>query len=513
MDKPETIKSIDEKRRELLNKIEDIPEFNPIPEEEPEKSFRFNSRCVLLTYKTHIDKKVIVSFFSDRSKISREFKELYIAHESGKDDPKTPYLHTHVAVKFNAPGFQSIKARIFDINDIHPHIKPISLNQKNLWRNVVRYLGKEDPDNEVLITYEDGLANLVWSKQTLCDALQLASSYTDVSGIVSLYQYKPSEIDCNMPELHQWQTDLLTETEGIPNDRSIIWYYDKPGSGGKTRFGRYLMTLDPKKYYYVNACGGNYHFSTVIDNALKSGWESHTMFINLVRSDEDKSFYGPIEALKDGITTTLKYNGHTTLYNVPNVIVFANFLPEINRLSKDRWRIRQLICPDLIRDTGVGRLNLLKSGRLNIICRPLTLRDSETLRLSELDNRGTDVDREIRKLKTTTFDDESNSEPKRITVPLETVKKEALRRVKVLAEHDKVNLRNHGLDKYIDTSSDDDDDVLSDMSGLRLEEENSDIEDTDILVSKQPKSETKKRLAKQSKKPNKFAKLSTKRKE
>jgi len=50
-----------------------------------------------------------------------------------------------------------------------------------------------------------------------------------------------------------------------------------------------------------------------------------------------------MEAIKNGLVTNTKYQGGTTINQRPHLIVMANFLPQVSRLSIDRWDIRELI--------------------------------------------------------------------------------------------------------------------------------------------------------------------------
>jgi len=49
-----------------------------------------------------------------------------------------------------------------------------------------------------------------------------------------------------------------------------------------------------------------------------------------------------MEELKDGVLFSGKYESKTKIYDIPHVIVFANFLPKENALSKDRLKIIDL---------------------------------------------------------------------------------------------------------------------------------------------------------------------------
>lgn len=64
--------------------------------------------------------------------------------------------------------------------------------------------------------------------------------------------------------------------------------------------------------------------------------------MNLSRQAEGAFSYASVETIKDGLVFSGKYEGGTRLYARPHVIIFANWLPDMTKLSLDRWDIRTL---------------------------------------------------------------------------------------------------------------------------------------------------------------------------
>lgn len=52
--------------------------------------------------------------------------------------------------------------------------------------------------------------------------------------------------------------------------------------------------------------------------------------------------YEAIESVKDGIFFSGKYESGMTIFNQPHIICFANFAPDIGKMSSDRWKIFEL---------------------------------------------------------------------------------------------------------------------------------------------------------------------------
>ena len=82
--------------------------------EAPGKPFRVQNQRFFLTYKTHLNKELVASFFGEKN-----VKECICAHE--RADESSPYEHTHVYVDFGR-NYQSTNARIFDFQSIHPNL-------------------------------------------------------------------------------------------------------------------------------------------------------------------------------------------------------------------------------------------------------------------------------------------------------------------------------------------------------------------------------------------------------
>ena len=64
--------------------------------------------------------------------------------------------------------------------------------------------------------------------------------------------------------------------------------------------------------------------------------------MDIERSMEDYISYGAIEKIKNGYFMCAKYESKPIIRNPPHLLIFANFKPNIDELSLDRWVIREL---------------------------------------------------------------------------------------------------------------------------------------------------------------------------
>ena len=70
--------------------------------------------------------------------------------------------------------------------------------------------------------------------------------------------------------------------------------------------------------------------------------EIDIVILDFERSVEDYVSYSAIEKIKNGCFYSPKYKGSMVIFNSPHVICFANFLPDKEKLSLDRWNIKEI---------------------------------------------------------------------------------------------------------------------------------------------------------------------------
>lgn len=139
-------------------------------------------------------------------------------------------------------------------------------------------------------------------------------------------------------ELRPWQSQIIELVKLQPDDRTINWVYDETGMNGKTVFSKYLYA---KHDSIICTGGGNKDIACLLSILKKDGRDlnKNTSFIfNFPRSTEGVS-YKAIESVKDGLMTSVKYESSTLVFNCPHVWIFSNELPELEKISKDRWKL------------------------------------------------------------------------------------------------------------------------------------------------------------------------------
>lgn len=138
--------------------------------------------------------------------------------------------------------------------------------------------------------------------------------------------------------LYPFQEEICNLIKEKPDDRTIHWYWEPKGKTGKTTLIRHINRTRPGELLLCSgkAVDAKCEVAEYIEN---TGIEPKIIIFHFVRSVEQFVTYQGIEELKDGIFSSSKYRGGMIDIEPPHVIIFANFPPDMNKLSEDRWRI------------------------------------------------------------------------------------------------------------------------------------------------------------------------------
>jgi len=131
-----------------------------------------------------------------------------------------------------------------------------------------------------------------------------------------------------------WQKKIIDMLNNITDNRKIKWLYDELGNNGKSFLARYLLLN--KDVYYIT--GGK-------QQDILFGYDGQPIIIyDLARtySDNLEHIYTTIENFKNGQYLSTKYETQQRFFKIPHIIIMANFMPDINKLSSDRWDIEDI---------------------------------------------------------------------------------------------------------------------------------------------------------------------------
>jgi len=152
---------------------------------------------------------------------------------------------------------------------------------------------------------------------------------------------KPIKI---LSEFYVFQEKIITLCKEEPDDRSIYWYFDSKGGCGKSKLVKYLCYT-----FGALICSGkasDMKFS-IVKYKEKHGDYPSVIIFDVPRSNIDYISYGGIEEIKNGCFHSSKYECEMVVMNEPHVLIFANEPPEFSKMSRDRWRVFEVIGKDL----------------------------------------------------------------------------------------------------------------------------------------------------------------------
>lgn len=363
---------VDSKNNKLLQS--GIPEIEDVLKTVDDEKFRLQNKRIFLTYKDHLPKEHYIDWF--RTKIyCGTVTFIRLAHETG--DKSHNYNHTHVLIEVK-DIISSKRVNYLDYLmedetgkwNIHPNIKLV--NSMAHFDRCKNYLAKEDKENDDL-KETPNIVKVIWEKKTLKDALLICKSPMEASGIKVLWEnrpkvdYKPIIVEPKRPFQQEFLKSLGKYTEvdlSIPctevyqfnkESRKINWIIDDGGfwtngctmnydggNVGKSHLLDWLTQERPQDVLWLSNIGRVADVAENIRNVIEEQeWNGKLCVLDLARNYKDRdSIYTPIENILDGKMTGTKFRGKSFYFpNKPKVWVSANFAPDCEASSEDRWNI------------------------------------------------------------------------------------------------------------------------------------------------------------------------------
>jgi hypothetical protein len=187
--------------------------------------------------------------------------------------------------------------------------------------------------------------------QTVQDAIiNNATELRDVMPIISMYNNKgyimPESLITKLKNIEymEWHKTILDYLEKDPDKRQINWIFDTLGNTGKTLFCDKYEVDNLHDALVISAVGSLRDIADVIRNWMTSGNNPRTIIFDLPRTIAERdSIYTLLESIKNGRLTCTKYSGAVLRFERPHIIVFANWTPKMDLISKDRWNIQQIV--------------------------------------------------------------------------------------------------------------------------------------------------------------------------
>lgn len=136
-------------------------------------------------------------------------------------------------------------------------------------------------------------------------------------------------------DMEPWQAEVDARVAEPAGDREVIFVVDTEGNKGKTWLTKYW--LQNRAGTQVLSVGKRDDLAYVID-------PSCSLFVfDIPRGNMEFLQYGILEKLKDRIVFSPKYASRTKiLQQTPHVVVMCNEMPDMEKMSEDRFYIKNL---------------------------------------------------------------------------------------------------------------------------------------------------------------------------
>jgi len=155
---------------------------------------------------------------------------------------------------------------------------------------------------------------------------------------------KPIKI-LNCDDLLPFQKSIeeyCTSPMNEEDEGKIFWVYDPIGRTGKTKIMKYLSVRHNIPFAYGGKCAdiinlifNNKKYMTTADIPV--------VIYNFGRdTDARKISYKSMEQISDGCICNTKYEAGCFVMNCPKVVVLANCLPAIDKMTESRWILKSI---------------------------------------------------------------------------------------------------------------------------------------------------------------------------
>lgn len=182
-----------------------------------------------------------------------------------------------------------------------------------------------------------GIKEIHW---TLCKGnLQQNVNYISKDGICFNHGLpKPIKI---ISELYPWQQKIVDIVEADVDDRTVHWIYDKEGCKGKTALCKYLTVKH--KAICLGGKPADVRNGIVEYQKTHEGITPPLILLNIPRSiNSEYLSYEALENIKDMYFYSGKYEGGQVCGNAPHLFIFSNDLPDLSKMTSDRWKIHDI---------------------------------------------------------------------------------------------------------------------------------------------------------------------------
>ncbi len=147
----------------------------------------------------------------------------------------------------------------------------------------------------------------------------------------------PAPVPVRVYPLRKWQAGLWKWLSFKPDNRHILFVVDRVGNCGKSYFCNYYADCYPDTTQILCPAKG-------ADLAHAYKGTNRVVFFDIPRSRCDAQMlpYGFLESVKNGSIFCSKYDSKSKRFAPAHLVVFMNEMPDLTKLSADRYLVRIL---------------------------------------------------------------------------------------------------------------------------------------------------------------------------
>ena len=153
----------------------------------------------------------------------------------------------------------------------------------------------------------------------------------EVAGVIQEELVKP-DFRLKDEQFFKWQKELFSRLEDEPDRRTVHWYWSYEGATGKSSTATHLWST---RDAFVMGIAKSAVVAYAYDN------QSIVIFdlARVIKEELLDHIYSLCEDFKNGRIFSPKYESRVKYFKPPHVIVFSNQLPDMMKMSSDRWNI------------------------------------------------------------------------------------------------------------------------------------------------------------------------------
>lgn len=142
-------------------------------------------------------------------------------------------------------------------------------------------------------------------------------------------------------QLFDWELEILDILNGVPDKRTIYWFWEPDGCRGKTTFQKYIFT-HMEKCIVLSGKSDDMKNGVIQFINQNNGATPKIVLINIPKVNKGHVSYCGLEQIKDMFFFSGKYEGGMVCGPCPHVLIFSNDEPAYDNMSNDRWVVKQI---------------------------------------------------------------------------------------------------------------------------------------------------------------------------